>query len=233
MTLQSDIEASRPSCAGSRIGGASRTDGAWTRPAGRRAQRAFAYPVAVALACLLCALRAQSADLAAAGPPTGPDAPEAAVLSEPMRIAMLLAKAAGGGVGYVGATLALDDSATPAEVAIIQVVPLERMKPGEILMLVRDDCSSPTGCLMARRITEKRGQEVATKRYGRPQTDAAKGVDASVIGRVAYVVDLDTGRIRDLRKNDAQAITLVEALRRESRKWHYVGNTVRPRPLRI
>jgi hypothetical protein len=36
-----------------------------------------------------------------------------------------------------------------------------------------------------------------------------------------------------MRNGDAKEISLVEALRRESRKWHYVGNTVRPQPFRI
>jgi hypothetical protein len=97
---------------------------------------------------------------------TGQTRPEA--MPEPMRIAMLLAKAAGGGVGFVGAALALDDSATAAEVAIIQPVAIEKMKTGEILLLAKDDCTTPTGCLTARRIVEKRGADVATKRYGRP-----------------------------------------------------------------
>ena len=48
-------------------------------------------------------------------------------------------------------------------------------------------------CLMARRITEKRGTDVATMRYGRLDIDTGKGgVEASILGRVAYAVDLKT-----------------------------------------
>ncbi len=106
------------------------------------------------------------------------------------------------------------------------------MKTGEIVMLAKDDRTSPTDCLLARRIIEKCGTNVATKRYGRPAGDAVQAVDASVIGRVAYAIDLNAGRIRDMRHDDVKEISLVEALRREARKWHYVGNTVRPRPIR-
>jgi hypothetical protein len=172
---------------------------------------------------------------AAPGVATGatPTTDEAVEMSEPMRTAVLLAKAAGGGVGFVGSSLAIDQAATRAEVAIIQPVPVEKMKTGEIVMLVKDDCKSPTGCLMARRITEKRGSDVATIRYGRSEAESDMGVDASVVGRVAYVVDLNTGHIRDMRSDDTKEISFVEALRRESKKRHYVGNIVRPRPLRI
>jgi hypothetical protein len=158
---------------------------------------------------------------------------EGVEMSEPLRTAVLLAKAAGGGVGFVGTALALDEAAAPAEVAIIQPVAVERMKTGEIVMLVTDDCKSPTGCLLARRIVEKRGSDVATRRYGRPTVGAGKEVEASVVGRVAYAVDLTTGRIRDMRRDDTKEVSLAEALRRESKKWHYVGNSVRPRPFRI
>jgi hypothetical protein len=106
------------------------------------------------------------------------------------------------------------------------------MKTGEIVMLVIDGCKSPNGCLLARRIVEKHGSDVATRRYGRPPVDAGKEVEASVVGRVAYAVDLKTGRIRDMRHDDTKEISLAEALRRESRKWHYVGTTVRQRPIR-
>jgi hypothetical protein len=195
--------------------------------------RTTKYMLAVVLGTLAFAVGLAQAAPGNVTPVTEPPTQEAVEMSEPMRTAVLLAKAAGGGVGFVGSALALDEAATPAEVAIIQPVAVEKMKTGEIVMLVKDDCKSPTGCLMARRITEKRGSDVATKRYGRPTPDAAKEVEASVVGRVAYVVDLKTGHIRDMRNDDTKEISFVEALRRESRKWHYVGNTVRLRPFRI
>lgn len=172
-------------------------------------------------------------DPGAAGPPGASVSADAVEISEPMRAAVVLAKAAGGGLGLVGSVLALDDSATPDEVAIIQAVPVSKLKLGEIVMLVRDDCQQPAGCLMARRIVEKRGADLATKRYGRPQVEPGKDADASMIGRIAYAVDLKTGRIRDLRTDDTKTVTLVEALRRESKKWRTVGEHVRPNRYRV
>ncbi len=163
---------------------------------------------------------------------TEPAAPEVPEISGPMRIALVLARAAGGGVGFVGSALALDETSAPVEAAIIQPVAIEKMRTGEIVMLVQDGCTSRLECLMARRIIEKRGSDVAAQRYGRRQAGEGKEVDASVLGRVAYVVNLDTGRIRDMRKDDTREILLGEALRRESRKWHYSGDTVRPWPVR-
>jgi hypothetical protein len=198
-------------------------------PLPRSAGRAPALLFGVWLGCAATVANAAPAAVVPAAEP----AAEAAELSEPMRIAIVLAKAAGGGVGFVGATLSLDEKASPAEAAIIQPVAIEKMRTGEILMLVQDGCRMPAGCLMARKIVEKRGSDVATQRYGRPMAEGGKGVDASVVGRIAYVVNLETGRIRDMRHDDTKEISLVEALRREAKKWHYVGTTVRPRPLSI
>lgn len=154
-------------------------------------------------------------------------------VTDQLRDAVILAKAAGGGVSFIGAVLAPESAATPAEVAIIQPVPIEKMRAGEIVMFVKDECRSSSGCVMARRITEVRGNEVATERYGRPDAGPAKSVDGSLVGRIAYVVDLYTGQIRDMRRDAARGISLAEALRRESKKWHYVGHLVRSRPYRI
>jgi hypothetical protein len=190
-----------------------------------------------AIAVLLGSLTL-AAGLSHAAPPVAaiaavPAADETVEMSEPMRTAVLLAKAAGGAVSFVGAALAPEEAATPAEVAIVQPIPVEKMKTGEIIMFVKDDCRSPTGCVLARRITEKRGSDVATVRYGRRDAEQGQSVDASAVGRVAYLVDLTSGRIRDMRSAGAKEVSFVEALRRESGKWHYVGNIVRPRPLRI
>lgn len=191
------------------------------------------YPMAALAGCLMVAAGLTQAAPEIATQDPARSAEGAVELSGPMKDAVALANAAGGGVGFVGSLLAIDEAATPVEVAIVQRVPIEKMKPGEIVMLVKDGCKAVVGCLMARRITEQRGADVATKRYGRPGITAGKeGVEASVIGRVAYAVDLKTGRIRDMRKDDTKVISFVEALSREARKWHYVGDTVRRRPIK-
>jgi len=185
-------------------------------------------------ACLMVVARLAHA--APSAPATVPDinATDAVQLSEPMKDAVALARAAGGGVGFVGSLLGIEEANAPVEVAIIQPVPVEKMKLGEIVMLAADGCKAAVSCLMARRITEKLGNDVATRRYGKAGVEADdRAAAASVVGRVAYTVDLRTGQIRDMRKDDTKTITIVEALGRESRKRHYVGDTVRPhRPLK-
>jgi len=185
-------------------------------------------------ACLMVVARLAHA--APSAPATVPDinAADAVQLSEPMKDAVALARAAGGGVGFVGSLLGIDEANAPVEVAIIQPVPVEKMKLGEIVILAADGCKAAVSCLMARRITERLGNDVATRRYGKAGVDAdERAAAASVVGRVAYTVDLRTGRIRDMRKDDTKTITIVEALGRESRKKHYVGDTVPPhRPLK-
>jgi len=183
--------------------------------------------------CLLVSAGLAQAAPGVAAKTLNSDADAVVELSGPMKDAVALANAAGGGVGFVGSVLAVDAATTPVEVAIVQPVPIGKMKLGEIVMLAKVGCKAVVGCLMARRITEKRGDDVATVRYGRSVIEAGEeGVEASVVGRVAYTVDLKTGRIRDMRKDDTKEISLVEALSRESRKWQYVGDTVRRRPLK-
>ena len=185
-------------------------------------------------ACLMVVARLAHA--APSAPATVPDinATDAVQLSEPMKDAVALARAAGGGVGFVGSLLGIEEANAPVEVAIIQPVPVEKMKLGEIVMLAADGCKAAVSCLMARRITEKLGNDVATRRYGKAGVEADdRAAAASVVGRVAYTVDLRTGQIRDMRKDDTKTISFVEALSRESRKWHFVGNNVRRhRPLK-
>jgi hypothetical protein len=155
----------------------------------------------------------------------------APALAEPamtgaVRTAALIANAGGGQVHLAGSTLATAETVSLDEVVVIEPVPLAKIKPGEIVMLVRDDCQPTVRCLMARRVTEAGpGGAVRTESYGRPQVAAAHGMDASVLGRVAYAVDLQTGRIRDLRGGDrGREITLAAALARETaRRWKYSG----------
>jgi len=191
------------------------------------------YPMVALAGCLMVAAGLAVAAPGIATQDPGHSADQAVEPSAPMKDALALAAAAGGGVGYVGSLLAIDEAATPVEVAIVQRVPIEKMKLGEIVILAKDGCKAVVGCLLARRITELRGTEVATKRYGRPGIAPSKeGIDASLVGRVAYTVDLKTGRIRDMRKDDTKAISFVEALRREAKKWHFVHDTVRRTPIK-
>ena len=190
--------------------------------------------MAALAACLMVAARLAQAAPDASVMASDTNASDVVQLSETMKDAVALARAAGGGVGFVGSLLGSDDATAPVEVAIIQPVPVERMKLGEIVILAADGCKAAVSCLMARRITEKLGNDVATRRYGRAGIEADdRAAAASVVGRVAYTVDLKTGQIRDMRKDDTKTISFVEALSRESRKWHFVGNNVRRhRPLK-
>lgn len=174
-------------------------------------------PISIAIAGLIALTVSAQAQTA-----TGDASMQAAV-----RVAVLLARAGGGRVRLAGSTLATAEAVTREEAVVIEAVPLAKIKPGEIVMLVRDDCEPAVRCLMARRVTEAGpGGALRTESYGRPQVDAVHGMDASVLGRVAYAVDLETGRIRDMRHGDAgRETTLAAALAREAaRRWKYPRN---------
>jgi hypothetical protein len=163
-------------------------------------------------------------------PAQSPSAAAEELVPAAVRTAALLARAGGGRVRLAGSTLTTEDANSRDEVVVIEPVPLAKFKPGEIVMLVRNDCHAATGCLLARRVTESGpGGAVRTESFGRPQATAAHGMDASVLGRVSYAVDLQTGRIRDLRHGDVgREIALAAALAREAaRRWKYTG-TIRP-----
>jgi hypothetical protein len=89
------------------------------------------------------------------------------------------------------------------------------VKPGMVLVMERLECDNPQGCLIARRVTDVKGGKIETEPYPSIEGLLFTEVKASVIGAVAYAVDLNTNTIRDLRPGHAEPITLEAAVAQE------------------
>jgi hypothetical protein len=97
------------------------------------------------------------------------------------------------------------------------------MKPGMVLILAKTDCEPIDDCLIARRVTSvdtKHGLE--TEPYGGAEGLLLTQIKATLLGSVAYAVDLGTGAIRDLHpealpsRGTAATISVSDAVARET-----------------
>jgi hypothetical protein len=133
-----------------------------------------------------------------------------------------LAKAGRGELLWVGAALSTEQSPSENVLVILDYPVIRELQPGMILILSKLDCRSSEDCLIARRVTEidSRG-EVQTDPYTIQNLLLAK-VKATLLGSVAFAIDLSDGSIRDMRPGHAQeSITLSQAIERE--KTRIVG----------
>jgi len=115
----------------------------------------------------------------------------------------------------VGSLLAHEAASSNSVVVLDRVERSADLKPGMVLVLEKLECNNPEGCLIARRVTEIRGGKVETEPYPTIEGLLFTEVKASVIGVIAYAVDLNTNTIRDLRPGHREAISVEEAIAQE------------------
>ena len=130
--------------------------------------------------------------------------------------AKMLAKAGRGTLLRVGSILSSDDNAHEDVIVVLDYPVLRNMTPGMVLILAKQGCEPIDECLIARRVTqvtEKYGVE--TEPYGGAEGLLLTQIQATLLGSVAYAIDLDTGAIRDLRADHDHPITVREAVTRE------------------
>ncbi len=121
--------------------------------------------------------------------------------------AKALAVAGRGTLLRVGSILSSDDHADQDEIVVLDYPILRDMKPGMVLILAKVDCEPIDDCLIARRVTqvtEKYGVE--TEPYGGAEGLLLTQIKATLLGSVAYAVDLHTGAVRDLRRDGSHPI---------------------------
>jgi hypothetical protein len=130
--------------------------------------------------------------------------------------AKAVAKAGRGTLLMLGSLLSGEEHADDKVVAVLDYPTLRDMKSGMVLILAKVGCEPIDECLIARRVTESdpdRGLQ--TEPF-----DGAEGllftqIKATLLGSVAYTVDLSTGTIRDLHDARAPQRTLGEAIAAE------------------
>jgi hypothetical protein len=114
--------------------------------------------------------------------------------------AKALAEAGRGTLLRVGSILSSDENSHEDVIVVLDYPVLREMKPGMVLILAKLGCEPIDDCLIARRVTqvtEKYGVE--TEPYGGAEGLLLTQIKATLLGSVAYAVDLNTGAIRDLR----------------------------------
>lgn len=130
--------------------------------------------------------------------------------------AKALVAAGRGQLLLVGSALATDQTPGENVVVILEYPIIRDMRPGMILILVRNGCDPVDACLIVRRVAE-----IDFK--GEVQTDPYTGegllfskTKATLLGVVSYAIDMDTDSIRDMRADRAQdSVTLAQAIAQE------------------
>ena len=125
--------------------------------------------------------------------------------------AKALALAGRGTLLRVGSILSSDENSHDDVIVVLDYPVLREMKPGMVLILAKLGCEPIDDCLIARRVTqvtEKYGVE--TEPYGGAEGLLLTQIKATLLGSVAYAVDLNTGAIRDLRGDHGDPMTASE-----------------------
>ena len=133
--------------------------------------------------------------------------------------AKALAKAGRGQLLLVGSTLSTEQ--TPSEnVLVVLDYPIIRdMKPGTVLIFLKNDCAPVESCLLARRVTDVGPNgSIETDPYTTEGLLFAK-TKVTLLGSVSYAIDLETDSIRDMRQgHSAETITLSRAIAQEEER---------------
>lgn len=145
--------------------------------------------------------------------------------------AKAVAKAGRGTLLMVGSLLSTDDKTGDNVVVVLDYPTLRDMKAGMVLILAKVDCEPIDECLIARRVTDMDpARGLQTEPFGGAEGLLLTQVKATLLGSVAYTVDLGTGAIRDLRDPQARQRTLGEAIAEEqarARLGHAAPGTLR------
>jgi hypothetical protein len=130
--------------------------------------------------------------------------------------AKAVAKAGRGTLLMLGSLLSGEEHADDKVVAVLDYPTLQDMKSGMVLILARVGCEPIDECLIARRVTDMDSEHgLQTEPFNGAEGLLLTQVKATLLGSVAYTVDLGTGTIRDLHDARAPQRTLGEAVAEE------------------
>jgi hypothetical protein len=140
--------------------------------------------------------------------------------------AKALAKAGRGTLLRVGSILSSDDNSHDDVIVVLDYPILRDMKAGMVLILAKQGCEPIDECLIARRVTQVTDKYgVETEPYGGAEGLLLTQIKATLLGSVAYAVDLNTGAIRDLRGDRDHPTTVGEAVTREEARTRRAAST--------
>jgi hypothetical protein len=147
--------------------------------------------------CALGTMILSTAVWADAAPDSAPGSVSTALAA--IEIAKSVAKAGRGSLLMVGSILSSDDHPQDQVLVVLDYPIVPDMKAGMVLILAKMNCEPIEECLIARRVIGVDANDsVETEPYGGAEGLLFTQIKASLLGSVAYTVDLGTGAIRDL-----------------------------------
>jgi hypothetical protein len=136
-----------------------------------------------------------------------------------LEVAKKIVEAGRGSLLMAGSVLSTHEAAGMV-VAVLDYPNLEKLKPGSILLLAKKNCEPIESCLVARRVIGRDSLGgLQTERYGSAEPFLLDTIKATLLGAVAYAVDLKTGDIRDMRPDrKADHLSVAEAVAQEAKR---------------
>jgi hypothetical protein len=131
-----------------------------------------------------------------------------------------IVEAGRGSLLMAGSVLSTDDVPSGNVLTIIDYPDLAKLAPGSILLLAKKNCEPIENCLVARRVIGRDSSgRIQTERYGSAEPFLLDTIQATLLGAVAYAVDLQTGVIRDMRPDRKGVyLSVAEAIALESKR---------------
>jgi hypothetical protein len=168
------------------------------------------------VSCLALANAAVRADVSIAS--MSPNEVSTALAS--IEAAKRIVEAGRGTLLMAGSVLSTNEAAGSMVLAVLDYPNLEKLKPGSILLLAKKNCEPIENCLLARRVTGRDSLGgLQTERYGSAEPFLFDAIEATLLGAVAYAVDLQTGDIRDMRPDRrSEHLSVAEAVAQEAKR---------------
>ena len=145
---------------------------------------------------------------------------EVSIALAAIEAAKKIAEAGIGSLLMAGSVLSTDDEPISNALTILDYPTLEKMKPGSILLLAKNNCEPIENCFVARRVIGRDSSgSLRTERYGSAEPLLLDTIQATLLGSVVYAVDLQTGGIRDMRPNrTSEYLSVAQAIALESKR---------------
>jgi hypothetical protein len=145
---------------------------------------------------------------------------EVSVALASIEAAKKIVEAGRGSLLMAGSVLSTNEAASSMVLAVLDYPNLDKLKPGSILLLAKKNCEPVENCLVARRVIGRDSSgSLQTERYGFAEPLLLGSIQATLLGAVAYAVDLQTGDIRDMRPDRrSEHLSVAEAVAQEAKR---------------
>ena len=145
---------------------------------------------------------------------------EVSIALAAIEAAKKIVEAGRGSLLMAGSVLSTDEIPSSNVLTILDYPNLAKLTPGSILLLAKKNCEPIENCLVARRVIGRDSSgHLQTERYGSAEPFLLDPIQATLLGAVAYAVDLQTGGIRDMRPDRrSEHLSVAEAIAQEAQR---------------